>query len=72
MGMTLIIPEWWLIVIAVYLAIHAILSIRKVYLMKRELKLKKEIFEHEKTIHQYGDAIATAKRIASTPKHSRR
>lgn len=70
--MHLIIPEWWLIVITVYLAISAIMSLRRTSLSKRALQLEKERFAYEKNIKQYAKAIADAERIANTPKHSRR
>lgn len=64
--------DWFTIGILIFLTIFVLLEIRKVMIMKKKLLLEREIFQHEKDTLQYADAIATAKRIVDSPKHSRR
>ncbi len=68
----MIIPDWFLVIVAVYFVLSIIFEWRKGTLTKKNLLLEKERFEYEKNIKQYAKVLADAERIANTPKHSRR
>lgn len=72
MGLTMIIPEWFLVVLAIFFTANIFFEWRKGNFAKKTLKLEKEKLNHEKEINQYAKVLANAKRVADTPKHSRR